>query len=80
MQDTRAAHRSATDPLLKLVHSALAASPYVESDGMRVEADAGAVRLHGEVGTFFEKQMAQETILRLDGVDRLENLLQVSWR
>lgn len=68
------------DPLLGLVNSALEASPYVESQTLRVEAAAGAVRIHGRVGTFFEKQMAQEALRRVDGVQRIENLLQVSWR
>jgi hypothetical protein len=31
------------------------------------------------VGSFFQKQMAQEVVLRLDGVQQIENQLQVCW-
>lgn len=71
---------TAAPSLAVLVTSALQASPYLESDHLRIEAEQGAVRLHGQVGTFFEKQMAQETVRRLDGVERIENHLEVSWR
>lgn len=67
------------DLLSERVTTALAASPHVPGSKLRVEAADGAVRLHGSVSTFFEKQMAQELVRRLDGVDRIENLLQVSW-
>ncbi|MEM6799086.1 MAG: BON domain-containing protein [Planctomycetota bacterium] len=70
----------AADPLLSLVHTALDASPYLESTHLRIEAEQGAVKIHGKVATFFEKQMAQETVRRLDGVERVENLLEVNWR
>ncbi len=70
----------ASIPLVDLVQSALRNSPYLESQGLRIEAEQGAIRLHGQVGTFFEKQMAQETVRRLDGVQRVENLLEVNWR
>lgn len=69
----------ANDLLSERVSSALAASPHVPGGKLRVETADGAVRLHGKVSTFFEKQMAQELVRRLDGVDRIENLLQVSW-
>jgi len=67
-------------PLEDRIHTALASSPYLESNHLRIEAQQGAVRIHGQVGTFFEKQMAQETVRRLDGVERVENLLEVNWR
>jgi osmotically-inducible protein OsmY len=38
------------------------------------------VRLQGTVGSFYQKQMAQELLRRVDGVERIENQLQVSWR
>lgn len=76
---TATAHH-ADASLLASVNSALTASPYLEATRLRIEAEQGAVSLHGEVGTFFEKQMAQEVIRRLDGVERIVNQLQVSWR
>ncbi|TWT77927.1 BON domain protein [Posidoniimonas polymericola] len=80
MIDLAAAPTSpANDLLSERVSNALAASPHVPGSQLRVEAAEGSVRLHGSVSTFFEKQMAQELVRRLDGVDRIENLLQVSW-
>ncbi|MEN0110671.1 MAG: BON domain-containing protein [Planctomycetota bacterium] len=69
----------ASPVLTDRVAEALFTSPYVPSTRVRIEAGDGSVRLHGCVGTFFEKQMAQEVVRRLDGVERVENLLQVSW-
>ncbi|MEQ8846314.1 BON domain-containing protein [Botrimarina sp.] len=70
---------TADSPLEKSVHNALQSSPYVAGARVRVEAGEGRVRLHGDVGTFFEKQMAQEVVRRIDGVQQVENLLQVAW-
>ncbi|QDV73580.1 BON domain-containing protein [Botrimarina mediterranea] len=67
-------------PLHDAVTAALASSPYVAPTArLRIEAGDGRVRLHGDVGTFFEKQMAQEVVRRIDGVQQVENLLQVAW-
>ena len=44
-----------------------------------VEAADGRVVLKGNVSTFFQKQMAQEAVRRIDGVQQIENLLQVNW-
>ncbi|MEM9656830.1 MAG: BON domain-containing protein [Planctomycetota bacterium] len=65
--------------LLAQVHGALSTSPYVTPGEFSVEASDGIVRLEGAVGSFFQKQMAQELIRRLDGVERIENRLQVNW-
>jgi len=65
--------------LLDKVNGALRSSPYVQTHELRVEAAEGVVRLEGAVRSFFHKQMAQELIRRLDGVERIENCLQVKW-
>lgn len=65
--------------LLDQVHGALRRTPYMPSGEVRIEAAEGVVRLEGEVRSFFHKQMAQEVIRRLDGVERVVNCLQVNW-
>ncbi len=65
--------------LLDQVNGALSRSPYVSGSNLRVEASEGVVRLEGAVRSFFHKQMAQELIRRVDGVERIENRLQVKW-
>lgn len=61
------------------VQGALSRSPYLSPRDVRVEAIEGVIRLQGAVRSFFQKQMAQELIRRLDGVERIENHLQVTW-
>ena len=64
-------------PLLEQIRTAIEDSPYVGRRKLRCENEHGHVRLRGHVETYFQKQMAQETVLRLDGVQHVENLLEV---
>lgn len=62
------------------VHLALELSPYLtRSRGVHFVADEGRVTLHGEVNSFFQKQMATETLRKVDGVQEIDNRLQVNW-
>ena len=73
----------ATIPVITLheqVKCVLDRSPYISQNQVQIEASAGRVRLEGTVGTFYQKQMAQELARRVDGVERVENQLQVNWR
>jgi len=67
------------NPLLHQVHGTLNNSPYVSTRHVQVDASAGCVRLEGTVHSFYQKQMAQELVRRVDGVETIENLLQVNW-
>jgi osmotically-inducible protein OsmY len=68
-----------TRPLFDQVCDALTTNPHVRYQNVRVEAAEGRVTLKGCVSTFFQKQMAQEAVRRVDGVEHIENLLQVNW-
>lgn len=61
------------------VEDAISASPHVNSRQLRFEAEHGCVRLLGTVTTYYQKQMAQEAVRRLDGVTQIENELEVSY-
>lgn len=66
--------------LLGRIAAALEASPYISPGKIRVEpGESGQVRLHGRVQTFFEKQMAQETIRQVAADQRIENMVEVTW-
>lgn len=66
--------------LLDRIAEALASSPHVTPGKIRVEpGENGQVRLHGRVQTFFEKQMAQESIRHLAGEGAIENMVEVTW-
>lgn len=68
-----------TRPLFEQINEALVSNPHLPNLGVRVEASEGRVVLKGNVRSFFQKQMAQEAIRRIDGVESIENLLEVNW-
>lgn len=59
------------------VQSALMRNPYFAWRDLRFETDEGRVTLRGVVHSYFQKQMAQEAIRRLDGVHEICNELRV---
>jgi osmotically-inducible protein OsmY len=66
-------------PFCESIRTALVSSPYVPTKKVLFEADSGHVVLKGHVSSFFQKQMAQEAIRRVDGVTMIDNLLEVRW-
>lgn len=58
---------------------ALTRSPHVKPGGIELEARDGSITLRGQVRSYFQKQMAQEALRRIEGVHQIENLLQVNW-
>ncbi len=66
-------------PLDDQVLTALETSPYIARRNLRFETSAGRVILRGVVSTYFQKQMAQEAIRHIDGVDEIANELEVCW-
>ena len=67
-------------PLFERIHEAITTNPHVPSRRqVHIEAEDGRVVLKGSVGSFFEKQMAQEAVRRIDGVEAIDNLLEVNW-
>jgi osmotically-inducible protein OsmY len=65
--------------LFERVDSAITASPYLARRQLRFETDGGRVILQGVVKTYFQKQMAQEVVRRVEGVQRIDNNLEVVW-
>ena len=66
-------------PLEDRVHCAIEQNPYIAPRTLRFETSEGRVTLRGRVGTFFQKQMAQEAIRRVAGVQEIANELEVCW-
>ena len=54
-------------------------SPHLVGRNLRVESEEGNVVLRGRVSSYFQKQMAQETVRAIDEVVSIENQLEVSW-
>lgn len=61
------------------VSSAIQNNPHLTRRKVHFETHEGRVVLHGTVETYYQKQMAQEALRRLDGVHHIENNLEVSW-
>ena len=59
------------------VLDAINGSPYLAHGNVRCETQEGRVVLRGEVDTFFQKQMAQEVIRHVRGIELIENELEV---
>lgn len=69
----------ADSQLADRVHSVLERNPHVPFRNLRFEASQGLVTLRGVVRTYYQKQMAQEVLRGLEGIDRIENQLEVDW-
>jgi len=70
---------SKADNLTTRISSAFEHHPHLKRKNLRFEASEGRVVLRGTVKTYYHKQMAQEALRRLEGVDRIENELEVAW-
>lgn len=69
-----------TDPALdERLHNAIQVCPHLRGRDLRFENHSGHIVLRGFVGTYFQKQMAQETLRRVEGVQAIENDLEVTW-
>ncbi len=62
------------------IGSAADESPYLTSSNISVDSGTQRVVVRGVVSTYYEKQMAQETLLRVDGVESVDNHLEVMRR
>ena len=58
---------------------ALQLNPYLTRNGLRCETNQGRVTLRGEVNSYFQKQMATETLRKLRGIEEIDNQLEVTW-
>lgn len=66
--------------LHEVVSSALKLNPYLQHRNLRFEThQEGRVVLRGVVRSYYQKQMAQEMLRGLSGIQEIENHLEVSW-
>lgn len=63
----------------QLVRDALSRSPHLSQKNLRLETAPGRVVLKGQVGSYYQKQMAQEALRHVAGVEVIDNHLEVSW-
>lgn len=70
---------AAVPTLADRVDVAIQTNPYLQGRKLRFETSGSRVTLHGQVNTYFQKQMAQELLKHVEGVDEIENGLEVMW-
>ena len=63
--------------LAERVHSILQKNPHVPHRHLRFETNAGHVVIKGVVRSYYQKLMAQEALLRVEGVEQVDNQLEV---
>ena len=64
-------------PLLHRIDNALRESPHLQGRHVLVENNDGIVTLRGTVESYYQKQMAQEVLRTIDGIEKILNKLEV---
>jgi len=75
----RIAPSKAVNPHDAALEGTLERHPYLRNRNLRFESRDGRVILRGKVNSYYQKVMAQEIVRRLEGVDVIENQLEVNW-
>lgn len=70
-------HDHTQQSLSDQVHLALSRSPYFAGRSLRVEVENDSITLRGVVGSYYQKQVAQESLRTIEGVDCIQNELEV---
>ena len=68
-----------TQPLVQQIQNAVIHNPHFNHRRVNIKTESGRVTLNGTVHSFFEKQMAQEALRKIEGVESIENQLEVTW-
>lgn len=61
------------------VDTALRDNPHLVGHSLASETSEGHVVLRGTVGSFYQKQMAQESLRAIDEIETIANELEVHW-
>ena len=54
--------------------------PHLKQARLKVRDDQGKIVLSGTVGSYYEKQIAQESLRDVPGIESIDNSIEVSWR
>ena len=65
--------------LFKRIDTAIHRSPHLSGHTLHIEMRPGRVVLRGVVPSYYQKQVAQEVVRMVDGVERVDNQLEVAW-
>jgi osmotically-inducible protein OsmY len=68
-----------TAHLMDQVRLAVHAEPHLARRNLQFEHCGSRVTVRGTVESYYQKQLAQETLRRIDGIDEIENYVSVCW-
>ena len=74
---TQHIHLDAPHSLHDLIRGAMSRSPFLDGRQLKIDVQPEAVVISGVVGTYYQKQMAQELIRPLLGNMALQNQVEV---
>lgn len=57
----------------------LANHPSMRGKNVRIQQEKRRVILEGDVDSYYDKQLLQEVVRRIEGVEEIENRLLVEW-
>ena len=69
----------ASNDFVQRLDSAIKGNPHLSGHQVFCHEEGGTVILQGRVRSYYQKQMAQEALRNLEGVERIVNDLQVDW-
>ena len=61
------------------IYQDLANHPLMKGKNVRIQQEKRRVILEGDVDSYYDKQMLQEVVRRIEGVEEIENRLLVEW-
>ncbi|MEL7498791.1 MAG: BON domain-containing protein [Planctomycetota bacterium] len=70
---------SSHNQLAENVYQAVVLNPHLRQDRFEIETVGNKVTLRGTVGTYYQKQVAQEAVREIEGVELIDNDLTVEW-
>ncbi len=61
------------------IDRALEDHPLLKGKNVQIQRDNRRVVLEGDVTSYYDKQLVQEIVRRIDGVEEVDNRLLVDW-
>ena len=61
------------------IDQALESHPVLRGKNLKIQQDERKIVVEGDVQSYYQKQLVQEVIRRVDGIEEIENRLFVVW-
>ncbi len=65
--------------LSEQVNAAVTHHPHLKQRRVSLKTEQGRVTINGAVQSYYEKQLAQEAVRKIEGIQSVENQLEVVW-